>query len=110
LDITLKMIMMAKKKFTNNSNIEITLGSAIKIPYKDTFDYVTCISSFHHHPDPSQSAKKMVRVLKPGGKIIILDMRIEGLIRKILFQLENLKHKEVKVFRLTNREMKDLFE
>lgn len=111
LDITPKMVEVAKRKFANNPSVEITLGSAVKMPYKDnSFDYVTCASSFHHHPDPLKSAKEMVRVLKPGGKLLILDMCIEGLLRKILFKVENVYHNEGKVFRLTNKEMFDLYQ
>jgi len=111
LDITPKMVEVAKKKFSNNPSVKITLGSAIKMPYKDnSFDYVTCASSFHHHPNPLQSAKEMVRVLKPGGKLLILDMCIEGLLRKILFKVENVYHNEGKVFRLTNKEMFELYQ
>ncbi len=110
LDITLKMVEVAKRKFQNESNVEITLGSAVKMPYKNSsFDYVTCASSFHHHPNPLQSAKEMVRVLKPGGKLLILDMCIEGFLRKLLFKIENIYHNEGKVFRLTNKEMYDLY-
>jgi ubiquinone/menaquinone biosynthesis C-methylase UbiE len=110
LDITPKMVEVAKRKFAKDPSVEITLGSAVKIPYEDsTFDYVTCASSFHHHPDPLRSAKEMVRVLKPGGKLLILDMCIEGFLRKILFKVENIYHNEGKVFRLTNKEMNDLY-
>lgn len=110
LDITPKMVEVAKKKFKEDLNIEITLGSAIKMPYEDnSFDYVTCASSFHHHPDPLRSVKEMVRVLKPGGKLLILDMCIEGFLRKLLFKIENIYHNEGKVFRLTNKEMYDLY-
>ena len=52
----------------------------------------------------------MVRVLKPGEKLIILDMCIEGILRKMLFRLENIYHNEGKVYRLTNKEMRDLYE
>lgn len=110
LDITPKMVDVAKKKFRNDPNVEITLGSAIKMPHKDNlFDYVTCASSFHHHPDPFHSVKEMVRVLKPGGKLLILDMCIEGFLRKLFFKIENVYHNEGKVFRLTNKEMYDLY-
>ena len=105
------MVEVAKKKFTNNSNIKIIQGSAIKMPYEDdSFDYVTCASSFHHHPNPFQSIKEMVRVLKLGGKLLILDMCIEGFLRKLLFKIENMYHNEGKVFRLTSKEMYDLYE
>ncbi|MEI6326852.1 MAG: methyltransferase domain-containing protein [Candidatus Roizmanbacteria bacterium] len=111
LDITPKMIEVAKRKFQSHPQVEITLGSAINMPYADnTFDYVTCASSFHHHPDPLESTREMVRVLKPGGKLLILDMCIEGLLRKIFFAFENFYHNEGKVFRLTNKEMRDLYQ
>lgn len=110
VDITPKMVEIAKRKFVNDPSVEIILGSAVKMPYKDnSFDYVTCASSFHHHPDPVKSAKEMVRVLKPGGKLLILDMCIEGLLRKLFFRVENIYHNEGKVFRLTNKEMCDLY-
>ncbi len=110
LDITPKMVEVAKKKFTNNSNIKIIQGSAIKMPYEDnSFNFVTCASSFHHHPDPLLSVKEMIRVLKPGGKLLILDMCIEGFLRKLLFKVENVYHNEGKVFRLSNKEMYDLY-
>lgn len=110
LDITPRMVEVAKRKFRNDPNVEITLGSAIKMPYEDnSFDFVTCASSFHHHPDPLLSVKEMVRVLKPGGKLLILDMCIEGFLRKLLFKIENIYHNEGKVFRLSNKEMYDLY-
>lgn len=110
LDITPKMVEVAKKKFINNSSVKISLGSAIKMPYEDnSFDYVACASSFHHHPDPLLSVKEMIRVLKPGGKLIILDMCIEGYLRKFLFKIENIYHNEGEVFRLTNKEMYELY-
>lgn len=111
LDITPKMVEVAKSKFKNNPHVKITLGSAIHMPYQDnTFDYVTCASSLHHHPNPLQSVKEMVRVLKPGGKLLILDMCIEGLIRQLFFKIENIYHHEGKVFRLTNKKMIDLYQ
>jgi ubiquinone/menaquinone biosynthesis C-methylase UbiE len=110
LDITPKMVEIAKIKFKNNPQIEITLGSAINMPYKNnSIDYVTCASSFHHHPNPTLSITEMVRVLKPGGKLIILDGCVDGTMRKLLSQLENYYHNEGKTFRLTQEEMYYLF-
>ena len=101
---------VARQKFVGNPNVEITLGSAVKMPYKaNSFDYVTCASSFHHHPDPEKSVREMVRVLKPDGTLLILDMCIDGPIRKLLFKIENIYHNEGKVFRLKNQEMLDLY-
>jgi ubiquinone/menaquinone biosynthesis C-methylase UbiE len=110
LDITPGMVKLAKNKFKNNKNVEITLGSAGKIPYNDqTFDYVTCVYSFHHHPNQSLSIKEMARVLKPGGKLLVLDANIEGPIRKWFSDLETKMNKEEGVHKVTKKEMFDLF-
>lgn len=111
IDITPKMAEVARSKFKHNSSVKITLGSVVKMPFKDSsFDHVTCASSFHHHPDPVLSIKEMVRVLKPGGKLLILDMNIDGFFRKLVFKLENIIHNEGEVYRLTTKEMHDLYQ
>lgn len=47
-------------------------GVASKIPYSDeSFDRVMCISVLEHTPDPIEGVKEMLRVLAPGGKLIL---------------------------------------
>jgi len=110
IDITPLMVQVAKKKFEGRSNVQIFEGSAVNLPFKDcTFDYVTCASSFHHHPDQNKSVSEMVRVLKPGGTVLILDMCIDGVIRKVFAKLENIYHNEGKVHRPTSNELRTLY-
>lgn len=39
----------------------------------DLFDVVTCCHSFHHYPQQGRVVEEMYRVLRPGGRLIIVD-------------------------------------
>jgi SAM-dependent methyltransferase len=42
------------------------------IPFPDnTFDYITCISTVEHVPNPARAMTEMVRCLKPGGRLLL---------------------------------------
>ena len=110
VDISPEMVKRARKKFQGNNNVVIDLGSASKLPYKDnSFDFVTCSNSFHHYPNSFQSLKEMKRVLKQGGKVVLLDGCLDGIFRQIVFKTENNINKEGKVYRYTKAQMKNLF-
>lgn len=110
IDISPEMVKKAKRKFKGKSNVMIALGSADKLPHKDnSFEFVTCVNSFHHHPDSIQSLKEMERVLKPGGKVILSDGCLDGFFRHTVFKIESSSSKEGKVYRYTRGQTKDLF-
>lgn len=49
-------------------------GNSQALPYEDgVFDLVTCSHSFHHYPDQLAVVKEMRRVLKPGGRVMLVD-------------------------------------
>ena len=110
IDISPEMVKKAKRKFQGKNNVTIALGSANKLPYKDnSFEFVTCANSFHHHPDSIQSLKEMKRVLKPAGKVILSDGCLDGFPRQFVFKIENSNNKEGKVYWYTKEQTKDLF-
>jgi ubiquinone/menaquinone biosynthesis C-methylase UbiE len=39
-----------------------------------SFDLVTCRAAFHHFPEPAQVLAEMVRVAKPGGRLLVADL------------------------------------
>ncbi len=52
--------------------LETEIGSVLDLPYRNaTFDFVHCDGVLHHTLDPLKGFSELVRVLKPGGKIVI---------------------------------------
>ncbi|WP_050476940.1 class I SAM-dependent methyltransferase [Herbaspirillum rhizosphaerae] len=55
-------------------NIEIRQGSADSLPFDDaSFDVVCTRFSAHHWRNLPQALKEAARVLKPGGRFIVID-------------------------------------
>jgi ubiquinone/menaquinone biosynthesis C-methylase UbiE len=51
-------------------------GDAARMPFAaDSFDFIVCQAAFKNFSEPVQALGEMHRVLKPGGKALILDLR-----------------------------------
>lgn len=49
-------------------------GSALDLPFEEaSFDVVTSFASIKHWPDPRRGVEEAVRVLKPGGLLLIVE-------------------------------------
>ena len=60
---------------SHRPNIKFIEGGAENIPLPDNyFDKVVASASFHHFSDQDKALEEMKRVLKPDGKIIILEI------------------------------------
>jgi len=66
-DISPEMVRIAKKL---NPEIEMKIGSGIKIPFKEKFDIVFASLSIHYLKDLNPVLKEIKRVLKKGGIFI----------------------------------------
>jgi len=49
-------------------------GDSEYLPFADaSFDVVTCANSFHHYPNQQGAIFEMRRVLRPGGRLMVID-------------------------------------
>lgn len=78
LDFSENMLARAKENladFELKDNITLIQGNAMALPFEDnTFDCVTVGWGLRNVPDIMTAVKEMMRVVKPGGKVVSLDM------------------------------------
>ncbi len=69
------MILEMKKKFGDIDAIDYRKGEAENLPIEDeSVDYVFANMFLHHVESPPTAIKEMVRILKPGGMLVITDL------------------------------------
>jgi len=84
IDLSAKMIEIAKQKSVGLQNVQFFNTNANDLPFNsDIFDVAICTNSFHHHTNPLATLKESYRVLKPKGKIYIVDPTTDGFLMKL---------------------------
>jgi demethylmenaquinone methyltransferase / 2-methoxy-6-polyprenyl-1,4-benzoquinol methylase len=77
IDLAKEMLEIGQKKVAKSpfaSKISLQLASALAIPYpEESFDCVTMSFGIRNVTDVSLSLREMVRVLKTGGRALILE-------------------------------------
>jgi len=84
VDISEKMLAIARQKCHAYPNVEFHTASASALPFaSNSFDVVLSANSFHYFDDPLVTLGEMKRVLKPNGTVVILDWCRDYLVCKI---------------------------
>jgi len=74
IDISKPLLDIANSKYQNRTDIEFHFGDATKIPFKaDDFDTVVSTQVLEYVPDADAALLEFKRVIKPGGKVALLD-------------------------------------
>jgi ubiquinone/menaquinone biosynthesis C-methylase UbiE len=76
LDATEAMLEEARKLAAAESvgNVAWRRGDAYALPFADAaFDVVSCRYAFHHMQEPARALAEMIRVCRPGGRIVVCD-------------------------------------
>lgn len=74
--------------------VELRRADATQLPFRDnSFDTVSISDALHHLADADRAMSEMVRVLRPGGTIIIHEMVGDGLTpaQQVLSDLHHVK-------------------
>ena len=74
-DLTEEMLENTARHLKDSfSNIFFVIADAEQLPFLGgTFDIAVCRIAPHHFPDPARFISEAARVLKPGGKFMLID-------------------------------------
>lgn len=112
LDTTAPMLAIGKEDAQKEhlNNMVFVKGLAEELPFLDaSFDIVLSRLAFHHFTNIHTAFKEMVRVLKPGGKLVMIDMEAaEESLRETEDHIETLRDPS-HVRNLSIQEMQSLF-
>lgn len=78
LDFSPKMLSVGQRKIEKlglQDQIRLVEGNAMDLPFPDdSFDYVTIGFGLRNVPDYDQVIREMRRVVKPGGRVVCLEL------------------------------------
>ncbi len=75
IDGSWEMLEEARKNLQAFENIEFHQADGLSIPLPDaSMDAVFANMYLHHCPDPLKAIREMMRLLRPGGRLVITDL------------------------------------
>ena len=77
LDISQTFVKIARRNAVQAQvDVDFRQGNAAGMPFEnDGFDFLLCRAAFKNFAEPLTALREMHRVLKPGGKALIIDLR-----------------------------------
>jgi ubiquinone/menaquinone biosynthesis C-methylase UbiE len=81
VDLVSSMLVQGAPRWRSDSeHVAAVQGDSERLPFAaGAFDVVTCANSFHHYPHQDRAVAEMHRVLKPGGRLFLVDGCRDGL-------------------------------
>jgi ubiquinone/menaquinone biosynthesis C-methylase UbiE len=75
VDVSTDLVGVASRRAGNRTELEFRVGDALSIPYPDhTFDFAYSERVFLYLPDRLAALREMQRVVRPGGRICLVDV------------------------------------
>jgi SAM-dependent methyltransferase len=76
-DASLEMLRQAPRG-------RVACAHAGELPFRSgAFDAVLCTNSFHHYPEPAGTLREIRRVLRPGGRAVLIDPNLDSPISRL---------------------------
>jgi len=99
IDLTVAVLRQGKADAEEGGqrNLLFEVGDAAQLPYLDaSFDVVICRLAVHHFSEPRHAIAEMVRVCRPPGRVVLVDMiadprNIDPATREVRDRLERLR-------------------
>jgi ubiquinone/menaquinone biosynthesis C-methylase UbiE len=94
LEISKTFIEIAQENARQaNVNIGFRHGNASAMPLEaNQFDFIICVAAFKNFTEPVEAIREIHRVLKPGGKACIMDLRRDASFDNINDHIKNDLH------------------
>jgi ubiquinone/menaquinone biosynthesis C-methylase UbiE len=75
VDLVSGMLTKGADRWKQNADrVTPIQGDSERLPFaSESFDVVTCSNSFHHYPHQDRAVSEMNRVLKPSGRLMLVD-------------------------------------
>jgi len=92
LDISKTFVELARKNAeVVGADARFEQGNVAQMPFADrSFDFLVCRAAFKNFADPVGALKEMQRVLKPGGRGLIIDLRRDAAMTDIAAYVDGL--------------------
>jgi ubiquinone/menaquinone biosynthesis C-methylase UbiE len=92
LDISYTFVEIARKKSEEAGvRADFRQGNASCMPLAgDTFDFLLCRAAFKNFGQPVRALQEMCRVLKPGGRGLIIDLRKDASVESINHEVDGM--------------------
>ena len=75
VDASAAMLQAAKKRLSTFENVDLRRGDLEDLPIDDgRLDAATLMLVLHHLPEPEIAIAEVARVVKPGGRLLVVDM------------------------------------
>lgn len=81
IDISEPMLAMSRNRCAGHQWVEFEAADATRLPYPDeAFDAAVSIQVYEYVPDIPAALVELFRVLKPGGRAVIMDTDYDSLV------------------------------
>ncbi len=68
--------LLTVRRALGRADVDVVDGTAERIPVEtDSIDALWAVNTMHHWTDPERGAAEVVRVLRPGGRVVLVDER-----------------------------------
>ncbi len=75
VDDSAAMLQAARRRLRERDDVELRRGRLEALPIDDgELDAAACVLVLHHVPDPGRALAEAARVLRPGGRLLVVDM------------------------------------
>ena len=110
IDLSREMLTKGTLRWHHHaSSVQPFQGDSERLPFENgSFDFVTCANSFHHYPHQDQAVAEMHRVLRPGGRLLLIDGYRDGLWGRFIYDV-CVTYREGAVHHASSRRFRELF-